>query len=120
MSKTKRAKDVVVLVREAPADNPSDGEALRMALGLEIGNHRVTVIFLERGVYYAIRPGTGCKANWFQYLDYLLQLGHNLCVGEESLRRAGLSEEDLVPGVGVIAEDSLAARFLQTGAVIGY
>lgn len=94
-----------------------------MALGLEIANHQVTLIFLDQGVLYAKRPPEGPQGvapPWFPYLEMLLQLGHRLMVGRESAAKAGLGEADLAPGIGVIDEASLPAELLRMDAAMVY
>lgn len=110
---------MAVLIRDGPSGSRSDGEALRMALGLEIADHEVTVVLLDAGVFYAKKPHDR-EPEWFPYLELLLQLGHRLLVGRESAARAGLEETDLLASVGVIDEASLSSELLKMHVAIGY
>lgn len=43
-------KQVVVLLRKAPFERVRASETLRMTLGLTLGQNRVTLVYLDRGV----------------------------------------------------------------------
>lgn len=47
-------KQVLVMIRHAPITTVRTGEALRMALGLTLSDHQVTVLYLEEGAYGAL------------------------------------------------------------------
>jgi sulfur relay (sulfurtransferase) DsrF/TusC family protein len=47
-------KQVVVVVRRAPLNTVLTGEVLRMALGLTLSDHQVTVLYAEEGGYGAL------------------------------------------------------------------
>jgi hypothetical protein len=77
---------VVVVVRSASEKNGRAAEALRGAVGLAAGGHRVQVVLCEDGVLAVTMPGDVEKA-----IGTLRLLGHEVLVEMESLASRNLS-----------------------------
>lgn len=114
-------KRVSVLVRRPPLNTGKAGESLRMALGLEIKDHRVTVIFMDEGVFSAaggLNPAeAGCEP-WSEYVDMLHLLGHRLWAEEESLNRLSLDRARLDPRIEVVPRERILAELAENDAAI--
>lgn len=114
-------KRVTVLVRRSPLNSGKAGEAIRMALGLEIKDHRVTVIFLDEGVFATVQeldPAlTGCEP-WSECAEMLHVLGHRLWVEEESLDRLALDRGRLDPRVEVVPRGRILMELTESDAAV--
>jgi sulfur transfer complex TusBCD TusB component (DsrH family) len=102
-------KNVVVVVRSASEKNRCAAEALRGAVGLAAGGHRVKVLLCEDGVRAAALPGEVDKA-----LSTLRLLGHEVLVETESLQARNLSA---LPGYRLVSRDELPAMLAAADAV---
>lgn len=107
-------KQVLVMVRHSPCNDARAREAVRMALGLEIADHAVTVAFVDAGAGAALacRPEEAGQEPWAEHLEMLCMLGHRLWVEEESLARLGLPRERLFPGVEAVPRAAIEAAVL--------
>lgn len=106
----RKGKQVAVLVRRPPFNTGRDGSAVRMALGLEIADHDVTVVFLDEGVLAAVAEVTAELVGgepWKEYLETLDLCGHRLWAEAESLARFGLNEVRLAPKVEVTSASEI-------------
>lgn len=113
-------KAVLVLVRHSPLNGDRDAEALRMAVGLEIYDNRVTVAFLDAGVFAAVPcdPAMVGAEPFARHVEALAMLGHNLWAEAESLARYGLAVGALLPGVAAVPRERVLAAMLECDAVL--
>lgn len=114
-------KRVTVLVRRPPLNDSRAGSAVRMALGLEIKDHEVTVAFLDEGVFAALAGLDPVRAGgdpWADYLEMLHACGHRLWAEAESLGRFGLDPARLFPGVEAVPGERIAAALPESEAVL--
>lgn len=113
-------KRVLVMVRHGAWNDDRAREALRMALGLEIADHDVTVAFVEAGVGAAVacRPEQAGRPPWCEYLEMLRMLGHRLWVEKESLERLGLTPETICAGAEVVPRAALAAALWEADVAL--
>lgn len=113
-------KRVLVIVRRAPFNDARAREAIRMALGLEIADHEVTVAFVDAGAGAALgcRPEALGQEHWAEHLDLLRLLGHRLWVEEESLAALGLPQGHLAPGVEAVPRAAIVAAAEEADVVL--
>lgn len=114
-------KRVAVLVRRPPLNDSRAGSAVRMALGLEIRDHEVTVAFLDEGVFAALAgldPARVGGEPWAEYLEMLHACGHRLWAEAESLGRFGLDPARLFPGVEAVPGERIRAALLEADAAL--
>jgi hypothetical protein len=101
--------NVMVLVRSASEKNGRAAEALRGAVGLAAGGHRVQVVLCEDGVLAVTMPGDVEKAS-----ATLRLLGHEVLVEMESLASRNLSA---MPWFRVIYRNELPQLLAAADAV---
>jgi sulfur relay (sulfurtransferase) DsrF/TusC family protein len=87
-------KHVAVAIRRTPFNSEQNSEALRMAVGLTTGDHRVSVVFLEDGVLMLnrLQPGLIVADDVGKHLEACRMLGIRLLADEEALRRRGVDQ----------------------------
>lgn len=117
---TAKPKAVCVVVRQAPIGTGHAAEGLRMAVGLTLAGHRVTVVLADAGVLAGLltRPGRVGAAPLAKPIEMLLALGHAVWVEHESLARFGLPAAPLLPGVAVLPGDVLWAEIAASDVVL--
>jgi sulfur relay (sulfurtransferase) DsrF/TusC family protein len=119
-SAPEREKSVVVLIRRAPVGSDRAAEALRVALGQTLASNRVTVAFLDDGVWSArpLRPEVVQGADCAKPIGFLRELGHRLVADAESL--AAREIQAVLPGVDVKPRRELLDLLTAADAVIAY
>lgn len=92
---------MVVIVRWAPLGSERAAEALRVALGQTLAPNRVTVVFLDEGVWSArpLQPEVAQGPDVGKPIRFLLELGQRLVADADSL--AAREIHALLPGVDV-------------------
>lgn len=80
-------KNVVVIIRNSPFNTVRNSEALRMSVGLTLEDNKITVIFLEDGVYLLreTNPNVISSGEIHKHIDTLRLLKHTLVAEKESL-----------------------------------
>ena len=80
-------KNVVVIIRNSPFNTVRNSEALRMTVGLTLEDNKITVIFLEDGVYLLgeTNPKVISSGEIHKHIDTLRLLKHTLVAEKESL-----------------------------------
>lgn len=103
------AKTVTVLVRTTPLRSHRAAEALRMAVGQTLADHRVQLILSGPAVYILgeVRPEQIGGVQVQRSLDTLRMLGHPILVEQESLQASGLLQPP--EGVEVRSRSEVAA-----------
>ena len=102
-------KNVAVVLRSASDKNGRAAEALRGAVGLAAGGHRVQVVLCEDGVMAVTMPGEVEKA-----IATLRLMGHEVLVEMESLASRNLSA---MPWYRVVYRNEIAIVLAQADAV---
>src|SRR5262249_19012763 len=102
-------KNVTVVLRSASEKNGRAAEALRGAVGLAAGGHRVQVLLCEDGVLAVTLPGEVEKA-----IGTLRLLGHEVAVEVESLAARNLSA---MPWYRAVRRDELPKILAAADAV---
>jgi sulfur relay (sulfurtransferase) DsrF/TusC family protein len=102
-------KSVAVVLRSASDKNGRAGEALRAAVGLAAGGHRVQVILCEDGVMAVTMPGEVEKA-----IATLRLMGHEVLVEMESLASRNLSA---MPWYRVVYRNEISSLLADADAV---
>ncbi len=80
-------KNVVVIIRNSPFNTVRNSEALRMSVGLTLEDNKITIIFLEDGVYLLgeTNPNVISSGEIHKHIDTLRLLKHTLVAEQESL-----------------------------------
>jgi hypothetical protein len=102
-------KCVVVVVRSASEKNGRAAEALRGAVGLAAGGHRVQVLLCEDGVLAVTLPGEVEKA-----IGTLRLLGHEVLVEFDSMAARNLS---VMPWLRSVSRSEVPAILAAADAV---
>ena len=96
----------LIILTQGTYGHHDDGfSAIQVGSALLAEEERATLLLLEDGVYFASRdqnPSSLGLPNNLRYIQDFLELGGRILALDTSLRRRGLSPEDLVPGVEVI------------------
>ncbi len=87
-------KTVTTVIRRSPFNSAIASEALRMSLGLLIGNNRVRVVFAQDGVYLlgACSPESIQAPEVKRHIETLQEFGCELIAEAESLQSRGMSQ----------------------------
>jgi sulfur relay (sulfurtransferase) DsrF/TusC family protein len=82
-------KQVVITIRHAPLATVRTSEALRMALGLTLSDHQVTVLYLEEGSYCGLKlsPEVVSQPGIQQSIEYFEGMKIKQWVEEDHLER---------------------------------
>lgn len=87
-------KRVTTIIRNSPFNSVIASEALRMSLGLTLTDNRVTVIFVEDGVYLLTAPAAEAigYADVNRHMQTLTLVDCQLIAEKESLKKRGLGD----------------------------
>lgn len=79
-------KNVLIVVRESPFNRLAPTEALRLAAGLTLKENRVSLLFIDEGIYnlLPLDPGRLGRPSRSQYTEVYDQLGIRLFVEKGS------------------------------------
>ena len=94
-------KNVVVIIRNSPFNTVRNSEALRMSVGLTLEDNKITIIFLEDGVYLLgeTNPNVISSGEIHKHIDTLLLLKHTLIAEKESLDSRNLVPVRIEQGI---------------------
>lgn len=94
-------KNVVVIIRSSPFNTVRNSEALRMTVGLTLEDNKITVVFLEDGVYLLgeTNPNVISSGEIHKHIDTLRLLKHTLVAENESLDSRNLVPECIEQGI---------------------
>jgi len=113
-------KQVVVVMRQAPFNTCRNVEALRMTVGLTLGDHAISVIFRDDGVYTLLptQPALIGALEIDKHLETLQLLHVRLIAEQESLSARRLSQ--LKWEVEHLAQREIAQLLAESDATICY
>ncbi len=85
-------KKVTTVIRRSPFNSVIISEALRMSLGLTLTDNKVTVVFVEEGVYLLLSLSADVIGypDLKRHIETLNMLGCELIAERESLEKRGL------------------------------
>ncbi|MEK6776965.1 MAG: DsrE family protein [bacterium] len=85
-------KKVTTVIRRSPFNSIVASDALRMSMGLTLTNNKVTVVFVEDGVYLPVFPAPEVIGypDIKRHIETLKELGCELVVEKESMEKRGL------------------------------
>jgi len=110
----------VVVVRRPPLGSERTAEALRVAVGQTLASQRVTVAFIDDGVWaaMALAPETGRGGVLAKPIETLMMLDYLLVADSDSMRQRGV--RDVVSGIQVRSRNEVLDFILRADAVIAY
>ncbi|HSF33983.1 MAG TPA: DsrE family protein [Candidatus Tectomicrobia bacterium] len=113
-------KQVAVVLRQSPFNTCRNSEALRMTVGLTLGENTIAVIFRDEGVYtlLATQPALIGALEIDKHLETLQLLNVRLVVEQESLRERHLSHLKWDPER--LARHEVARLLAESDAIICY
>jgi sulfur relay protein TusC/DsrF len=113
-------KQVAVVVRKSPFSTCQNSEALRMTVGLTLGDNAIVVIFRDDGVYTLLptQPALIGALEIDKHLETLQLLHVRLVAERESLTERNLSH--LKWDVERLAQREVAQLLAESDAIICY
>jgi sulfur relay (sulfurtransferase) DsrF/TusC family protein len=120
LSSAEQEKSVVVIVRRPPLASERAAEALRLAVGQTLAANRVTVVFIDDGVWAAseLQPKAVKGPDFAKPIQTLAMLEHRLVADAESLNARGIRE--VASGIEVKPREELLGFIRDADAVIPY
>ena len=90
-------KQVAVVIRKSPFNTCRNSEALRMSVGLTLGDHAIAVIFRDDGVYtlLATQPALIGSLEIDKHVETLQLLNVRLVAEREALTERKLSAPEM-------------------------
>ncbi len=115
-----RMKNIAVLVRNLPFNTRRNSEALRMSVGLTLREDKVTVIFIDDGVYSATqaKPELINVQPSKREFEALSMLKCTLLADKPSLEERGI--KNLVPNVKQAGRDEIVRTITDSDIVIPF
>jgi sulfur relay protein TusC/DsrF len=113
-------KRVAVVIRKSPFNTCRNSEALRMTVGLTLGDNAISVIFRDDGVYTLLptQPALIGSLEVDKHLETLQLLNVRLMVESESLHERKLGQ--LKWEVERLARQEVARLLAESEAIICY
>ena len=113
-------KNIAVLVRNLPFNTRRNSEALRMSVGLTLREDKVTVIFIDDGVYSATqtKPELINVPASKREFEALSMLKCTLLADKPSLEERGI--KNLVPNVKQAGRDEIVRTITGSDIVIPF
>jgi sulfur relay protein TusC/DsrF len=113
-------KQVAVVIRKSPFNTCRNSEALRMTVGLTLGDNAISVIFREDGVYTLLptQPALIGSLEIDKHLETLQLLNVRLVAESESLHERKLAQ--LKWEVERLARQEVAHLLADSEAIICY
>ncbi|MCZ7396597.1 MAG: DsrE family protein [Candidatus Methanoperedens sp.] len=113
-------KKIAVIVRNLPLNTRRNAEALRMSVGLTLVGDKVTVIFMEDGVYTAthIKPEVLNFAPLDKEFGAFSMLKCTLLADKPSMEKRGISE--LIANVKPTEREELVNTITESDIVIPF
>jgi sulfur relay protein TusC/DsrF len=113
-------KRVAVVIRKSPFNTSRNAEALRMTVGLTLGDNAISVIFRDDGVYTLLptQPALIGSLEIDKHLETLPLLNVRLMVENESLQERNLAQ--LKWEVERLARQDIARLLAESEAIICY
>ena len=84
---------MTTVIRRSPYNSRTVSEALRMSLGLTLKGNKVSVVFVEDGVYLLMENSDGAinDPDMMKHIEALKAFDCRLIAEYESLKRRGIS-----------------------------
>lgn len=111
---------IAILIRLSPFNSVIATEALRMGLGLTLSDNKVTVAFLEDGVYLPVSSaadGAGFP-DVIRHIETLKEMGCRLVVEKDSLEKRGLLDRKI--DVEIVTRRGIDKIIAGSDRVIGF
>jgi sulfur relay (sulfurtransferase) DsrF/TusC family protein len=113
-------KKISVIVRNLPFNTRKNAEALRMSVGLTLREDKVTVIFIDDGVYTATRT----KPEYINVpppvreFGALTMLKCKLLADKPSLEKRGIKE--LIENINIVEREEIVRTISESDIVIPF
>lgn len=113
-------KKITVIVRNLPFNTRRNAEALRMSVGLTLREDKVTVIFMDDGVYTAtrIKPEIIRFSPLDREFGALAMLKCRLLADKPSLEKRGIKE--LVENINTVDREEIVRTINESDIVIPF
>ncbi len=113
-------KKITVIVRNLPLNTKRNAEALRMSVGLTLREDKVTVIFMDDGVYTAtpIKSEAINLKPLHKEFEALSMLNCALLADRPSMEKRGIKE--LLENVKAAGRDEIVGRITESDIVIPF
>ena len=113
-------KKITVIVRNLPFNTRRNAEALRMSVGLTLREDKVTVIFMDDGVYTATRtkPELIHFASIDRELGALSMMKCKLLADKSSMENMGISE--IIDKIQPVEREEIVRTITESDIVIPF
>jgi len=113
-------KKIAVIVRNLPLNTRRNAEALRMSVGLTLREDKVTVIFLDDGIYSAspLKPELVNLKPLQKEFEALSMLKCTLLADRPSMEKRGI--HDLLPNVIAAKREEIVRTITESDFVIPF
>jgi sulfur relay (sulfurtransferase) DsrF/TusC family protein len=113
-------KKISVIVRNLPFNTRKNAEALRMSVGLTLREDKVTVIFMDDGVYTATRTKSEIinVPPPVREFGALTMLKCRLLADKPSLEKRGIKE--LIENINIVERDEIVRTITESDIVIPF
>lgn len=113
-------KNITVIVRNLPMNTRRNAEALRMSVGLTLCGDKVTVVFMDDGVYSAApaKPELVGAPTLRKEFEALPMMKCTMIADKPSLEKRGI--KNLVPNVMAAGRDEIVRTITGSDIVIPF
>ncbi len=113
-------KNIAVIVRNLPLNTRRNAEALRMSVGLTLREDKVTVIFMDDGIYSATRvnPELIGAPTLKKEFEALPMMKCAMLADKPSMEKRGI--KNLVPNVRAAGRDEIVRTITGSDIVIPF
>jgi len=113
-------KKITVIVRNLPFNTRRNAEALRMSVGLTLREDKVTVIFMDNGVYSATRlkPERINLASLDREFGALKMMKSTLLADKPSIEKRGIKE--LIENINIVDREEINQTLNDSDIIIPF
>ncbi|PWB55930.1 MAG: sulfur reduction protein DsrE [Candidatus Methanoperedenaceae archaeon] len=113
-------KNISVIIRNLPFNTHKNAEALRMSVGLTLREDKVTVIFMDDGVYTATRtkPEIINIPPPVREFGALTMLKCKMIADKSSLEKRGIKE--LIENIHILERDEIVRTISESDIIIPF
>ena len=113
-------KNITVIVRNLPFNTRRNAEALRMSVGLTLREDKVTVIFMDDGVYSAtqVKPELIGAPTLKKEFEALPMMKCTMLADRQSMEKRGIKNP--VPNVMAVERDEIVRTITGSDIVIPF
>jgi len=113
-------KKISVIVRNLPFNTRKNAEALRMSVGLTLREDKVTVIFIDDGIYSATRtkPEIINVSPPVREFEALKMLKCRMLADKPSLEKRGIKE--LIENIQILEREEIVRTISESDIVIPF